>query len=230
MPAKKPTKKSTSKKKSTKSSVTKSNLKMPTNINLTNLPKFNSKSVMRLLIALVIILTAYRIGPWLFPAIVGNKPVSRIELYRRMELAYGAQTLDDLINERILQVAIKDSGITVPTEDIEAELQNLEDQFSELGGLEEALKQRGITKSELTKQITTQIAVEIILEDKIAPSEDDIQQEYTANLDTLYDGKTLEEVSDDITEALRQANLRDAFLEWFAEAKQNVNVKNLQSL
>lgn len=183
-----------------------------------------------LLVLLVAILAVYKYAPWLVPAWVDNKPITRMQLYRRLENTYGQQTMEDLINEQILDKAIADSGVQVPQEKVDAEIQKVEDQFQSLGGLDAALEARGMTRDELVKQIHTQLAVEEILKDQIQPTEEEIVAEYEEGKATVYQGKTLEESRESITVQVKQAKLRDAFLAWFAEKKQGANVRNFYTL
>lgn len=218
-------------KKTTKKETTKRPIKptLPFDLKKAVPPKIERKFILIALSVFAIVLFAYRVGPWVFPVAVNNRPISRFELYKRLELAYGSQTLDDLINEKILDGAIKESGAIVDENRLAEELAVVEEQFKDLGGLDEALQQRGITRTELKKQISTQIAVEEILKDIIEPTEEDVQQEYDDNFDILYADYTLDEVREEITSTLKQANLRDAFLEWFAEVKQAAEVKRFSS-
>lgn len=222
----KKTRKSTTKKSSAKTRSITPKLDMPVSLKEAKPPKAMDRTVMsKILIVVALALLIYKFGPWVFPAAVDNKPISRFTLIKRLEQSYGAQTLKDLVNEAILDQAIAKSDVKVDKDKIQEQLDLAEEQFAQLGGLDEALKQRGMTVKELTKQITTQLAVEEILQDKIQPSDEDIQAEYDANLETFYLDKTLDEVSDQIEEQLKQVNLRDAFLEWFEGVEADTTVK-----
>src|SRR5688572_27792305 len=56
--------------------------------------KMNSKFLSSALIVVGLALLAYKLGPWLVPAVVDNRPVTRFEVWSRMEKSYGAQTID----------------------------------------------------------------------------------------------------------------------------------------
>ena len=143
-----------------------------------------------------------------------------------MEKSYGQQTLDDLVNEKILDAAIVKSGVKVEQAKIDAQMKTLEDQFKDLGGLDEALKQRGLSRAELTKQVVTQLSVEEILKDKIIPTADEVKKQFDDNSKTLYKDKKFEDVQDSITDELKQGKLRDAFLTWFADVKKDAKIKS----
>ncbi len=203
---------------------------LPVDLKTAKPPKLSNKHLVTLLIIILSALLVYKIGPWLFPAVVDGKPISRFTVYSRMEKAYGAQTMDDMINERILDNAIEASGVEIDQSRLDAEIAKIEEQFKDIGGLDDALSQRGITRKELEKQIRTQLSVEEILKDKIAPTEEEISKEFESNALTLYKDKALIDVREDIITTLEQSKLRDAFLEWFAGVKESANVKTFSTL
>ena len=188
--------------------------------------RLNSKLLTMALIVVGIGLLTYKIGPWLVPSVVGTTPVTRFAVWSRMEKSYGQQTLDDLVNEKILDAAIVKSGVKVEQAKIDAQMKTLEDQFKDLGGLDEALKQRGLSRAELTKQVVTQLSVEEILKDKIIPTADEVKKQFDDNSKTLYKDKKFEDVQDSITDELKQGKLRDAFLTWFADVKKDAKIKS----
>ena len=186
----------------------------------------NSKLLGLLLIIVLIGLLTYKLGPKLVPAVVDNQLVTRFELWSRLEKSYGAQALDDMVNEKILDRAIAKSGVKVDQNKLDDQIKALEKQFEATGGLEEALKQRGLSRKDLEGQIRTQLAVEILLADKINPSESDVKAQFEGGATTIYKDKSFDNAKAGIAEELKQAKLRDEFLVWFAEIKKNAKVKN----
>lgn len=187
--------------------------------------KLSPKILSMALFVVGIALLTYKVGPYFVPAIVDNMPVSRFAVWHRLEQSYGEQVYDDLVNEKVLDQAIKQSGIKVEMAKVEEQMKTLEEQFKDLGGLEEALKQRGLSRGDLEKQIKTQLAVEEVLKDKIAPTEEEIKAQFDSGVKTVYKDKNLEEVKDSIVEELKQTKLRDSFLTWFEEVKKNSKIK-----
>lgn len=201
-------------------------LDSPVMANPTAKPIFSPRLLRYTLVIVLIALLTYKLGPWLFPARVGYRPISRFEIWNNLEEAYGAQTLDDLVNEKVLDAALKEKNVQVDQAKIDEQIKSLETQFESVGGLDEALKQRGLTREDLNKQIVTQLSVEEILKDQIVPSDVEIQAEYEANQETLYADSELAEVKDMIASSLKETKLRDAFLAWFAEVKKEIPVTN----
>lgn len=186
----------------------------------------NSKLLGLLLIIILIGLLTYKLGPKLVPAVIDNQLVTRFELWSRLEKSYGAQALDDMVNEKILDAAIAKSGVKVDQAKVDDQIKTLETQFAATGGLDEALKQRGLSRKDLEGQIRTQLAVEILLADKITPSEADVKAQFEGGATTVYKDKSFDDAKAGIAEELKQAKLRDEFLVWFAEIKKIAKVKN----
>ena len=186
----------------------------------------NSKLLGLMLIIVLIGLLTYKLGPKLVPAVVDNQLVTRFELWSRLEKSYGAQALDDMVNEKILDAAIAKSGVKVDQAKLDDQIKALEKQFEATGGLDEALKQRGLSRKDLEDQIRTQLAVEILLADKITPSEADVKAQFEGGATTVYKDKSFDDAKAGIAEELKQAKLRDEFLVWFAEIKKTAKVKN----
>jgi len=185
----------------------------------------NNKVISLALVVVVIGLLTYKVGPWVVPAVVGNKLVTRFELWDRLEKSYGAQSLDDMVNEKILDKAIADAHIKIDQTKLDEQIGGLEKQFETTGGLDEALKQRGLSRKDLDKQVRTQLAVEELLADKINPTDEEIKAQFDDNATTLYKDKKYDDVKSSIVEELKQTKLRDAFLVWFADVKKAAKVK-----
>ncbi len=187
--------------------------------------RMSNKTLSLALVVVVIALLTYKAGPWLVPAIVDNSPVTRFEMWSRLEKSYGAQVLDDMVNEKILDGAIAKANIKVDQTKVDEQLKTLESQFEASGGLDEALKQRGLTRADLENQVRTQLSVEILLADKITPTGEEVKKQFDDGASTMYKDKKFDEVRADITEELKQTKLRDEFLAWFADVKKDTKVK-----
>lgn len=192
----------------------------------TNVSKLSSRLLPLSLIVVAIALLTYKVGPYFVPAIVGNTPVTRFEIWSRMEKSYGAQTLDDVVNEKILDSAIAKSGVKVDPTKVDEQIKSLEAQFESLGGLDAALEQRGMTRDELTKQVKTQLSVEEILKDKVNPTDEDVKKAFDEAATTTYKDKKFDDVKDQIKDELVQAQLVVAFRDWFEMIKAEAKLKN----
>lgn len=188
--------------------------------------KLSSRLLPLALIVVGIALLTYKVGPYFVPAIVGTTPVTRFEIWSKLEKSYGAQTLDDVVNEKILDNAIAKSGVKVDQSKIDAQIKSLESQFESLGGLDAALEQRGMTRDELTKQVKTQLSVEEILKDKVNPTDEEVKKAFDEAAVTTYKDKKFDDVKDQVRDELVQSKLVEAFRDWFEMVKADAKLKN----
>jgi hypothetical protein len=126
----------------------------PTPVPIANMKPLNGKVISLALLLVVIGLLTYKVGPWVVPAVVENRPVTRFELWSRLEKSYGAQALDDMVNEKILDEAIAKAGIKVDQSQHDDQMKYIETQFESTGGW----MKRGLTRKISSSK--TQLAVE----------------------------------------------------------------------
>jgi hypothetical protein len=188
--------------------------------------KLPSRILPLALIVVGIALFTYKVGPYFVPAIVGYTPVTRFEIWNKLEQSYGTQALDDLVNEKILDSAIAKSGVKVEQAKVDEQVKGLETQFESMGGLDAALEQRGMSRAELTKQINTQLAVEEILKDKVNPTDEEVKTAFDEAATTTYKDKKFDDVKDQVKDELVQAKLVEAFRDWFEMVKAEAKLKN----
>lgn len=188
--------------------------------------KLPSRLLPLALIVVGIALLTYKVGPYFVPAIVGSTPVTRFEIWNRLEKSYGTQALDDVVNEKILDSAIAKSGVKVDQAKVDEQIKGLETQFESMGGLDAALEQRGMDRAELTKQVKTQLAVEEILKDKVNPTDEEVKAAFDEAATTTYKDKKFEDVKDQVKDELVQAKLVEAFRDWFEMIKAEAKLKN----
>lgn len=163
---------------------------------------------------------------WLFPVWVGITPISRFSLWNKLEETYGQQTLEDMLNEKLLAKEFAKNKIKVDETAADAQLQLLEEQFKNVGGLDIKLAKRGMTKEDMKKQIIMQLSVEQLLKDKIEPTDEEIRDDYESNKDSTYQNHSFEEVAEDIKKKIRASRLSDELTKWMGEAKSSKAIIN----
>jgi foldase protein PrsA len=114
-------------------------------------------------------------------AYVNNDEITKDQLYASMLDNGGKQTLDNMINELIVNQAAQKAGITVTDQDVQTELDALKKQMGSEDMYQQALQQYGMTEAKLKEQLHMQAALKKLLADKISVTDDAIKTYYDQN-------------------------------------------------
>jgi foldase protein PrsA len=118
-------------------------------------------------------------------ALVNGQRVSMAQLSKSTLNRYGADVLDELITNKLIDQEIRKQGITVAAADIDAEVASLKNQYA--GGdqatWESVLAQEGVTEAELRETVRRRMAVEQIIGKDITVTDEELQTYYDANKD-----------------------------------------------
>lgn len=148
---------------------------------------------------------------------VNSSPISRWELNQKMLEKYGKQTLDEIVNERLLNSELKKNHITVSDKEVNDETAKIIKEYGGEEAFKAALTQYGLTEAKAKDSIKQSLSLKKIIEKvyKIEVTEDKIKKYFEDNK-TLFSGKKFEEVSADIKETLYQQEVYSKTQEWFA--------------
>lgn len=118
-------------------------------------------------------------------ALVNGQRISMAQLSKSTLNRYGADVLDELITNKLVDQEIRKQGITVAAADIDAEVASLKNQYA--GGdqatWESVLAQEGVTEAELRDTVRRRMAVEQIIGKDITVTDEELQTYYDANKD-----------------------------------------------
>lgn len=178
-------------------------------------------------VAIALILGALFYSKGLFvAATVNGSPVSRLAVISALEKQGGKQALDAIISEKLIEVELKKSNITVSESDIDAEIKKIEEQVAGQGGtLEEALETQGMTMDILREQIATQKGLEALLADKIVVTDSEIESALKSAEGSAPEGMTPDELKSAITEQLKQQKFQAEAQAWVASLSTNADIK-----
>jgi foldase protein PrsA len=112
------------------------------------------------IIILLAALAVWKFKGMIIAAWVNGQPVTRMELNDVMLKRYGQQTLDGIINERLILQAIQNKGIKVSDAEINDKVKEIEDKLKGTISLKDALAAQGMTEETFKKQMEVQIAVD----------------------------------------------------------------------
>ena len=108
-----------------------------------------------------------------------------------MYIIFKDKVTNELIVKSLIDAEIAKRGIKVTDEDIKAEMKSIIDKVGSKEELNTILKQRGISNSEFTEDLKTQIRIKKLIDsiDKIKISDSDAEKYYKSNIDKFKHGE-----------------------------------------
>ena len=192
---------------------------------LSNINSFDKKKAILIAAVLGVAALGY-LGRGLFVvALVNGTPISRLAVVRELEKQGGSETLDNLVVKSLIFQEARKKGVTVSQEELDQELSRINDIVSKQGmTLDEALALQNQSKNDLIEQIKLQKTVERILADKIAVTEEEVNDYFDKNKELFDDGAKLEDVSGEIRNQLAQTKLSSAYQSWITDLKASASI------
>ena len=182
---------------------------------------FKSRRYLVLVIFLILLGIVLYLGKSLFiAAIVGGRPITRLELVKELEKQSGKETLDNLVTKNLINQKAKKEGVTISNEDIQKEIENISKMVESQGStLDAALSIQGQTRADLEENIRVQKTVEKMLQDEVKISDADLLKYFEDNKSLYGNEAKFEDLKEDIRGQLKQEKLSAAFQEWMTKLK-----------
>ena len=186
-----------------------------------------SRRAIKILLFLVALGTALYFSKDLFvAAIVNGKPISRFAIVKSLEKTGGKQILDNLVIETLVAQEAKKNKIEVTDDEIIGEIAKIKQTLEEQGvSLDTALSERGLTLTELYKQITLQKQLEKILASRVNVTDEEIDNYIETNSKYYEDIEDKDELRAQVAEQLKQEKLGVEYQNWINDAKGKANIK-----
>lgn len=159
-------------------------------------------------------------------AVVNNQPIFRWQLDKELEKRYGAQILDNLVTEKLINQEAQKAKINVTKEDIDAEIKNVTSTLPQGTDLQTALKAQGMTLEDFTKQVMIKLEAERILNPKITVTDKEIEEFASKSADMLTSSDSAKQKVEAET-ILRQQKLGEAFNSWLQEVESKAKIIKL---
>lgn len=184
------------------------------------------KIILPLAVVLLVALGAWWGRSLFVAAIVDGEPISRLAVIKELEARSGGQALDTMVIKKIILKRALERGVTISNDDIEGEISTLRERMSQQGGtLEDALAAQGMTLDQFKEQMILQKALEKILEDKVAVTDEEINQYLTQTKATKPAAMTEEDFRGKVREQLKNQKFSGAVETWLIEQKQKANIQ-----
>lgn len=189
-------------------------------------PKRRLARWMVMLVVVVIVLALLYVFRGEFvAALIDGTPISRLAVVHELERQSGAQVLDALVNQALVEKKATEQGIIVTEEEIEQALSDIRVNLSSQNAtLEDALKAENVTIEHVRKTIRLQKLVERLLENRLTVSEEEIKTYVEQNKNSLPPANSPEEQKKMVRDMLRQQKFAPAFSAWLSATKAEVDI------
>ncbi|MBI3485555.1 SurA N-terminal domain-containing protein [Candidatus Daviesbacteria bacterium] len=191
-----------------------------------SLPR-NKKLPVIVLSVLVLAGLLFLISKWLVFAWVDKIPVTRVELYKRLDARYGKDIKDQIITEQLILNEARNRGVSVSNDEINAEYKKIQDQVgAEM--LTSLLSQQNVNENTFRDQLKFQILVRKMFSQNVSVSDDEvnkvIEQQASGSANPApVDDKQKQEIKDQ----LLQQKISQNFKTWLQGALQSSRVIRL---
>lgn len=179
------------------------------------------------LLGVVVVLGAlvYLLRSFIFAAFVNGEPILRTSVISELEAQGGAQVLDNLVTKTLIMQKAREEN-SLPSEDeITSEIESIRTELEGQGlNLETALEQQGQTMETLRENIKVQLAIEKMVGGDIEITEEQINEYYEANAEFYGEETTIEDVSAEIEEQLRQQELSGKYQDFVSGLRNDAEI------
>jgi foldase protein PrsA len=184
---------------------------------------FVNKRFFIFLIIIGLLILAYNKKALFIAATVNNQPITNLELIQKMNQTYRERTLNQMVNEAILDQEAKKNNITISDAEINQKMDEVIKTYGGQDSFEQLLTQQGLTKADFTKQTRLQLVVEKLYATEIKPTDTEIQK-------FMDDNKTAPEATEPAKfkvaaeDAVKQDKLSKVFAEKFKGLKDSAKI------
>lgn len=188
-------------------------------------PRFLQPKFLIIIGLLILGLLVWRFKGYFIVATVNGQPISRWELTDQLIRRFGQQTLDNIINERLILAAARQKGVFVTSPEIDARVKQIEENLKGQTTLSEALAVQGLSENMFRRQIEIQVSIEKLFDKDASVSAIEIDQ-YIKDNSAIYKSSTeAAKIREEVTQNLKQQKVGQLFDEWFTQTRQSANVK-----
>ena len=178
-----------------------------------------------ILVVFILALLVWRFRSYIIVATINGQPVSRMELNNQLIRQFGQQSLDNIINERLILAAARQKGIFISKEEIDDRVKQVESNLQGTASLVEALSAQGLNDNMFRRQLEIQLSIEKLFDNEATVSPEEVDEYFAQNSDLYKDATDPASLRDGIKENLKQQKVGELFQKWFSDIRENANIK-----
>lgn len=125
-------------------------------------------------------------------ASVGGEKIKEAELQDTLVKNYGAETVDQLITDKIVELEADKEGIKITDKEIQKEIDTLAESYGGEDALKEQLEASGSSLASLKQDIVVYLHTKKLVEPRITVTDDEISAYFEENKDTFAQEEQVE--------------------------------------
>lgn len=178
----------------------------------------SSKIFYIVIIILGLLLLAFYKKNWFIAATVNGSPITNLELQMRLNQQFRTQTLNQMVNEKIILSEAAKNNVTVSPTDISQKISEIEGSVGGPQALDSLLAQQGQTREGVRQQIKLQLTIEKLYANEATISADEVTKFIEQNKDQLRASDSAGQQKE-ATDAIKNQKLTQIFSQKFQELK-----------
>lgn len=185
-----------------------------------------------LIIAGLLLLAIYK-KDWFIAATVNGSPVANLELQMRLNQGFRAQTLNQLINEKIILNEAVKNNVAVSDVEINKKIAEIETSVGGTQALDTLLSQQGQTRAAVRQQIKLQLTIEKLYAQEATVSAEEVTKFIAQNKQSLPSGDGKDQLSasesakleKEAYDAIKNQKLTQIFSQKFQELRTKAKIQ-----
>jgi len=180
------------------------------------------------LFVMIAFLSGYYLKNMVVVATVNGEPIWRFKVVKQLERYYGANVLDNLVTQNLIEKEAKEKGLILTEEEIDEAIKELEVNMGNSGtNLDEALAESNMTREDLRKDYRVNLLIEKVLSSKVNVTDEEVQVYIDENQDSFPEDTDFEEIKGLVKEQLAQDKMNTEYQTLMQELKEKADVKSL---
>ncbi|MBI4035603.1 SurA N-terminal domain-containing protein [Candidatus Daviesbacteria bacterium] len=190
-----------------------------------NLSDFKkSKKIYAVVIIIALLLLAIYKKSWFVAATVNGAPITNLELQTRLNEQFRSQTLNQLINEKIILGEAAKNNVVVSEADVNKKIAEVETSVGGAQSLDALLSQQGQTRQSIRQQLKLQLAIEKLYTNEATVSAEEVSQFIEQNKEQLRATDSAGQQKE-AYDAIKSQKLSQLFSQKFQELKTKAKIQ-----